>query len=155
MLEVDTVADLEAHVGRSLGASDWLTIDQQRIDGFARVTGDDNWIHVDVERAKRELPEGRTIAHGMLTLSLIFGLGSGMLRVNRCLRALNYGSNKVRFTAPVMCGARVRLHRRLERFDPVEGGARLTFGNTVEIEGAERPALVAETMSVVYEKAAR
>ena len=150
MLEIETLADLRSYVGKPLGTSDWVTIDQQRIDDFSRVSGDDNWIHVDVQRAKKELPGGRTMAHGMLTLSLVTWLGGKILKVRQRSRGINYGSNKVRFTAPVLCGARIRLHRTLEKFEDVEGGARLTFGNRMEIEGSDKPALVAETMSVIY-----
>jgi acyl dehydratase len=152
MLELETVEDLEPYAGKPVGTSDWLAIDQQRIDEFARVSGDDNWIHVDVERARRELPGGKTMAHGMLTLSLITYLGSRILRVRQRSRGINYGSNRVRFTAPVLCGARIRLHRTLEKYEPIEGGARLTFDNRMEIEGEEKPALVAETISVLYAK---
>jgi acyl dehydratase len=152
MLEVNTPYDLEPYVGKLLGTSDWLEIDQARIDAFAKVSGDDNWIHVDVERARRELPGGKTLAHGMLTLSLVTYLGFGIVRVRERARGINYGSNKVRFTAPVYCGARIRLHRTLERYEPVEGGVRLTFGNRMEIEGGERPAMVAETISIMYAK---
>ncbi|ALM84611.1 MaoC family dehydratase [Bordetella sp. N] len=152
MLEVDTPYDLKAYVGQVLGTSDWLRIDQARIDAFAQVSGDDNWIHVDVERARRELPQGKTIAHGMLTLSLITFLGAKICRVRQRSRGINYGSNKVRFTAPVQCDARIRLHRTLEAYDAMEGGARLTFSNRIEIEGVERPAMVAETISVMYAK---
>jgi acyl dehydratase len=154
MLEVNTPYDLEPYVGKTLGISDWLEIGQARIDDFARVSGDDNWIHVDVERARRELPDGKTIAHGMLTLSLVTWLGTNICRVRQRSRGINYGSNKVRFTAPVQCGARIRLHRTLERYEPIDGGVRLTYGNRVEIEGSERPAMVAETMSLMYAKGA-
>ncbi|GAA4332460.1 MaoC family dehydratase [Pigmentiphaga soli] len=150
MIEVDTHQDLRPYVGRKLGTSGWLTVDQARIDAFAAVSGDHNWIHVDVERAQKEMPGGKTIAHGMLTLSLLAWLGAGTYRVRRRTRAINYGSNKVRFTAPVPSGSRIRLHRSLLAYDPVEGGARLTFDNRVEIEGVERPALYAETISIVY-----
>jgi acyl dehydratase len=152
MLEVETLSDLRPYVGRLLGTSEWLTIDQARINDFARVTGDENWIHVDVERARLELPGGKTMAHGMLTLSLLTYLGGKIWWVRHRSKGVNYGSNKVRFTNPVKCDARIRLHRTLESFDPVAGGARLTFGNSVEIEGEERPALVAETMSIIYGK---
>ena len=154
MIEIDTPYDLAQYVGKPLGSSDWLLIDQARIDAFAEVSGDNNWIHVDVERARRELPGGRTIAHGLLTLSLVTHLGSTICRVRQRSRGINYGSNKVRFTAPVQEGARIRLHRTLENYELVEGGARLTFGNRIEIEGAERPAMVAETVSVMYAKEA-
>src|SRR5436309_2802571 len=98
----------------------------RRIDAFAKLTGDDNWIHVDVARAARELPGGKTIAHGLLTLSLMPRLAAQTLTIRKRSRSINYGSNKIRFPAPVKCGARVRLHRGLKTFEPVEGGARLT-----------------------------
>lgn len=152
MLEVQTPADMAAYVGQKIGISDWLLIDQKRIDDFAKVSGDENWIHIDVERAKRELPDGKTIAHGMLTFSLVTFLGAEISRVIERSRGINYGSNKVRFTAPVQVGSRIRLHRTLEKCDVTDAGARLTFGNTIEIEGVERPALVAETISMVFAK---
>ena len=150
MLELETIEDLRAHVGRPLGAGDWVTVDQRMIDQFAEATGDHQWIHVDVERAKREMPGGRTIAHGYLTLSLLPRLNQSIFRIARRSRGVNYGSNKVRFTAPVPAGSRVRGHLTLKAFEPVEGGARLTMEATVEVEGSDRPALVAETLSLVY-----
>jgi acyl dehydratase len=151
MIEVDRPADMQAHVGLKLGTSEWIIVDQQKIDDFARLTGDDNWIHVDVERAARELPEGKTIAHGLLTLSLMPYLAAQTLKIRKRSRSINYGSNKIRFPAAVKCGARLRLHRTLQKCEPVEGGARLTFSNIMEIEGEERPAMAAESISVVYE----
>jgi acyl dehydratase len=151
MIEVDRPADMQRYVGQKLGTSDWIVVDQEKIDAFAKLTGDDNWIHVDVERARRELPDGKTIAHGLLTLSLMPHLAAQTLKIRKRSRSINYGSNKVRFPAPVKCGARLRLHRSLEKFEPVEGGARLTFSNVMEIEGEERPAMAAESISVVYE----
>lgn len=151
MIEVDTPADMRLYVGQKLGTSDWIVVDQATIDDFARLTGDDNWIHVDRERAARELPDGKTIAHGLLTLSLMPRLAAQTLKIRRRSRSINYGSNKVRFPAPVKCGARVRLHRSLEKWEPFDGGARLTFSNVMEIEGEERPAMAAETVSVVYD----
>lgn len=150
MLEVDTVADAQKYIGQALGTSDWLTVDQAMIDDFARLSGDRNWIHIDVERAKAELPGGKTIAHGMLTLSLVTHLGSTIFGVRQRSKGINYGSNKVRFVTPVKCGARIRLHRSLKAVDMVEGGARLTFDNSVEIEGEAKPAMVAQTLSVIY-----
>lgn len=150
MLEVDTLADLDGHVGRLVGTSNWVLIDQARIDDFARVSGDDNWVHVDVERARHGMPEGKTIAHGMLTLSMLTWLGGSILKIRSRSKGINYGSNKVRFTAPVMCGARIRLHRTLKAIEHVDGGARLTFDNRMEIEGLDRPALIAETISLIY-----
>lgn len=153
MLVVEMTADLEGYVGKLLGTSDWMRIDQQMIDAFGKLTGDDNWIHMDEERAKREMPEGRTIAHGLLTLSLVTHLGSTICTVKRRLKSVNYGSDRVRFTAPVKCGSRVRLHRTLKEYKQLEGGARLTYHNVVEIEGEERPALLADTISVSYDEA--
>jgi acyl dehydratase len=151
MVEVDRPTDMQTHVGQKLGTSEWIVVDQAKIDAFAELTGDNNWIHVDVERAARELPQGKTIAHGLLTLSLMPRLAAQTLKIRKRSRSINYGSNKVRFPAPVKCGARVRLHRTLEKCEPVEGGARLTFSNIMEIEGEERPAMAAQTISLVYE----
>ena len=152
MLEVETIEELKGHVGQKLGTSDWLVVDQKMIDQFAEATGDHQWIHVDVERAKREMPGGRTIAHGYLTLSLLPRLNQGIWRVKRRSRGVNYGSNKVRFTAPVPAGARVRGHLTLKGIEPLGNGvSRLTMEASVEVEGNERPALVAETLSLVYE----
>ena len=101
MLEVDKPADMKAHIGEKIGPSEWVTVDQAMIDKFAEATGDHQWIHVDVERAKREMPGGKTIAHGYLTLSLLPRLSHGIYTIRRRSRGINYGSNKVRFTAPV------------------------------------------------------
>lgn len=152
MLILDTPYDLEAHVGKVLGLTDWVEITQPMIDDFARLSGDDNWIHVDVERARRELPDGKTIAHGMLTFSLMSGMGSEVVQVRERGRGINYGSNKVRFTAPVQVGARIRLERRLLAFERMEGAVRLTYGNSMYRDGQERPVMVAETLNLMYEK---
>ena len=111
MLEVETPADMKAHIGQKIGTSAWVTVDQAMIDKFAEATGDHQWIHVDVERAKREMPGGKTIAHGYLTLSLLPRLSHEIYTIRKRSRGINYGSNKVRFTAPVPAGSRVRLHR--------------------------------------------
>jgi acyl dehydratase len=150
MLEVEKPSDLIAHVGKELGTSGWLTVDQAMIDKFAEVTGDDQWIHVDVERAKREMPGGKTIAHGYLTVSLIPVLLRQIFRVRKRSRSINYGSNKIRFLNPVQAGSRVRLVQKLKAADPVEGGYRLTFEAKVEIEGQDRPAVIAETLAIAY-----
>src|SRR5581483_5299501 len=148
MVEVEKPADMKAYVGKPLGSSGWVAIDQAMIDKFADATGDHQWIHVDVERAKREMPGGRTIAHGFLTLSLIAGLAHQIWTVRKRSRGINYGSNRVRFTAPVPVGSRVRLTQTLKQAEDIEGGVRLTFESTMEIEGSPRPALVAETLSL-------
>jgi acyl dehydratase len=151
MLEVERAADLAQYLGQHLGTGDWVAVDQAMIDAFAETTGDRQWIHVDVERAKREMPGGHTVAHGYLTLSLLPRLAAGIVRFRRRSRAINYGANRVRFTAPVPAGARVRLHQVLKQVEPVAGGVRLTIEATVEVEGGARPALVAETISLVYD----
>jgi acyl dehydratase len=150
-LKVATPRALAERVGQDLGASDWLEIDQARIDAFAATTGDDHWIHVDVERARREMPDGRTIAHGLLTLSLVPRLQRSIWTIEQRGRGLNYGYNRVRFTGAVPVGARIRLRQTLKAAEPADGAARFTFESTVEVEGATRPALVAETIVLIYE----
>jgi acyl dehydratase len=150
MLELETPKDLLQHVGRELGPSEWMTVDQGMIDKFAAATGDHQWIHVDVERAKRELPGGKTIAHGYLTLSLVPRLAATLMRVKKRSRGVNYGSNKVRFISPVPAGVRIRLRQRIAKVDELEGGVRVTSEMTVEVEGQPKPALVAETIGVSY-----
>ena len=151
MLEIETPADMDARVGTTLGSSAWLTIDQATIDLFAQATGDHQWIHVDAARAATEMPGGRTIAHGFLTLSLLPRLAAEIAVIRRRSRTLNYGCNKVRFTAPVPVGSRIRLTQVLRASEAVEGGRRLIYEATVEIEGAARPALVAETITMVFD----
>lgn len=151
MLIVDRPADMKAHVGEDMGASEWLTVDQPMIDKFADATGDHQWIHVDVERAKREMPDGKTIAHGFLTLSLIAGLAHQTHEIRKRARGINYGSDRVRFTSPVQVGSRVRLKQKLLKVEDIAGGVRMTFASEMEIEGKDRPALVAETISLAYD----
>ncbi len=141
------VADL---VGQDIGASDWVTIDQARINTFADATGDHQWIHIDVERAKTSLPGGKTIAHGYLTLSLLPMLAAQILRIDGVSRGINYGSNKVRFTNMVPVGSRVRAKQKLMSVEPRAGGLQLINEMTIEIEGQDRPACVAETISLIY-----
>jgi len=151
MLKVEKPSDLLQHVGETLGPSEWLTVTQEVIDKFADATGDHQWIHVDVERAKKELPGGKTIAHGYLTLSLLPRLAPTLMKVEKRRRGVNYGSNRVRFTAPVPAGARIRLKQRLVKVEPVEdNGFRITSEMTMEVEANSRPAMVAETLSIVY-----
>jgi acyl dehydratase len=140
--------DLPGLVGTEVGVSDWLEITQERVNQFAEATGDHQWIHVDVERATREI--GGPIAHGYLTLSLIPFLGAGMLNVKGVTRGINYGSDKVRFTNMVRVGKRVRMRQKLIGAEPKSGGIQLKNECTIEIEGEERPACVAETISVIY-----
>ena len=143
--------DMFKVVGQEIGVSDWVEVSQDRIDRFADATGDHQWIHVDVERAKKDMPDGKTIAHGFLTLSLIPMLTSQISKINNVRNGINYGCNKVRFTSPVKAGSRVRARSKLIAADPMKGGGvRLTNEMTIEIEGQERPACVAETMAIVY-----
>jgi acyl dehydratase len=138
-------------VGTHLGETEWLEITQEQVNTFADATGDHQWIHVDVERAKREMPGGKAIAHGYLTLSLVPRMAATLVKVTKRKRGVNYGSNKVRFTNVVPAGARIRLRQRLVAVDEVSGGGyRITSEMTVEIDGQERPALVAETMGIQY-----
>ena len=150
MLEIERPADMAAFVGKELGTSEWLTVDQAMIDRFAEATGDHQWIHIDVGRAKREMPGGKTIAHGYLTLSLVPRLSQSIWRIVKRSRGINYGSNKIRFLNPVTAGSRIRLAQTLKSAEPIEGGQRLIFEAKVEIEGQARPALIAETIALVY-----
>jgi acyl dehydratase len=147
-MEAVDFADLPGLVGTEVGVSDWLQVTQERVNLFADATGDHQWIHVDVERATREI--GGPIAHGYLTLSLIPHLSAGMLPVKGVTRGINYGSDKVRFTNMVRVGKRVRLRQKLIGVEPKGGGVQIKNLCTIEIEGEERPACVAETMSVLY-----
>jgi len=140
--------DLASIVGQEVGVSDWLEITQERVNMFAEATGDHQWIHVDVERANREI--GGPIAHGYLTLSLIPFLGAGMLNVTGVTRGINYGSDKVRFTNMVRVGKRVRMRQKLIGVEAKAGGVQIKNQCTIEIEGEDRPACVAETISVLY-----
>ena len=142
--------DLASLAGQEIGVSEWVQIDQDRINKFADATGDHQWIHVDVERAKKEMPGGKTIAHGYLTLSLIPMLGAQILRVTGVSRGINYGSNKLRFTNTVPVGSKVRARQKLVNVEPRAGGLQMTNEMTIEIEGQDRPACVAETISLIY-----
>jgi acyl dehydratase len=144
-----TIATAGERIGQELGVSDWVTIDQSRINMFASCTGDHQWIHVDVERAKRESPYQGPVAHGYLTLSMVAPLSVqiGILPKDAAA-GLNYGVDKVRFLAPVRAGARVRLRVVLVGVEPKDAGqAIMKTQNTLEIEGSEKPALIAETLA--------
>jgi acyl dehydratase len=142
-------ADLAAAVGTEVGRGEWLTLDQHRIDLFAESTGDHQWIHVDPPRAAAG-PFGATIAHGYLTLSLIPLLVKDIYRVDGAQMSVNYGLNKVRFITPVKVGSRVRAALSFASVTEVEGGLQLAGTVTVEIEGAAKPAAVAETLTRLY-----
>ena len=137
-----TFDELPGLVGRDLGESEYLEITQERIDGFAAATNDDQWIHTDPVRAK-DGPFGAPIAHGFLTLSLVVPFWTELFDVENVSAKLNYGLDRVRFTSPVLVGSRVRMHSVIESAEEVKGGYQLTTTNTIQIEGQERPAVVA------------
>jgi len=144
------VDELRGAVGSRVGEGDWVTIDQSRVDMFADATDDHQWIHVDPERAKAG-PFGTTIAHGFLSLSLLSSLVKHVYRVDNVRMGINYGLNKVRFTSPVPVGSKVRgVVDLLDVADAKGGAVQVTTKVTVEIEGSERPALVAEWLTLQY-----
>ena len=146
-LTVNGLEGLRDLIGRPIGPSDWIEVTQEDIDKFAEVTRDDQWIHVDVERARRESPFGTTIAHGNLTLSLIDGFRSQLLRQDGVVMGVNYGWNRVRFPAPVPAGSRLRATAEVQSVEDVGGGWRQVVTKfTVEREGAEKPVCVAESV---------
>jgi len=143
--------ELLDHVGEEIGLSSWVVIDQARIDAFADATGDHQWIHVDPERAEKEVPGGKTIAHGFLLLSLFPGLSDEFFHVALNSYTLNYGLDRLRFTAMVPVGSRVRLRQSIASAEKVkDDGVRVVLEGTLELEGSERPAVVAETIRVIY-----
>jgi acyl dehydratase len=148
---VKGIDGLREKVGQHLGYSDYVEISQDRVNQFAEATGDHQWIHVDVERAKRESPYGGPIAHGYLTLSLGPLLGPQVMRVEGIKMGVNYGCNKVRFPAPVPVGSKLRMGVELVDLADVEGGVQATFRHTFEVEGAEKPSCVAEAIARYYD----
>ncbi|MFM7301735.1 MAG: MaoC family dehydratase [Alphaproteobacteria bacterium] len=151
MRMVETPEALRALIGQELGVSDWLEVSQDLIDRFAEVTGDHQWIHVDVERAKREMPGGKTIAHGYLLLSLLPKLGAGIYKLSWPTRSINYGSDKVRIVNPVNSGARIRLRQSLVAVeDGAPGAHRITVRQTLEIENEAKPAMIADTIRMSF-----
>ena len=145
-------SDFASYIGKQIGTSEWVTLDQQKIDAFAVLTGDDHWIHVDLDRAKDEMPDGKTLVHGFLTLSLIPYLQRTVFSVTNRGKGLNYGCNRIRFTSPLQVGSRVRLHQTVKACEVLPNGARMTFDCTIEVEGKEKPALVAETLVQIFDK---
>ena len=157
MVVLERPSDLREWVGKEIGVSDWLTIDQARIDDFARLSGDDHWLHVDVARARREMPDGKTIAHGFLTLSLIPYLVRSVYVISHRGRGLNYGTNRVRFVSPVQVGDSVRLRQTIKAVERLEGegregATRVISDCTIEIAGKPKPAVVAEFLMLVYDE---
>jgi acyl dehydratase len=149
MTSFEHLADLQARVGEEVGVSEWITVDQQRINLFADATGDHQWIHIDAERAAKG-PFGTTIAHGFLTLSLLPEMSASAFEVLDTRMGVNYGLDRVRFPAPVPSGSRLRGRFKLLKFEPLEGGAQLTVEVTMEREGSAKPVCVAESLARRY-----
>ncbi len=147
---VTSIEDARALEGQELGVSDWVLVDQDRIERFAEATDDFQWIHVDTERAAQELPIGSTIAHGYLLISLMPALIDQFVKFENLERAINYGLNKVRFKTMVPAGSRVRLRAKLLSARKRAGALQAILENTLEIEGESRPACVAETISMYF-----
>lgn len=146
MKTFETLADLAACVGQEVAASDWLTVTQERVNQFAQATGDMQWIHIDVEKAKLG-PFGAPIAHGFLTLSMLPAFFESSLEVRQSRMGVNYGLNKVRFTAPVPVGSRLRARMTLLEATPIDsGGWQMTWSTVVEREGSDKPVCVAESL---------
>jgi acyl dehydratase len=148
---IECLDELKQWVGREVATSDWLKIEQERIDRFAEATGDRQWIHVDAARAAAESPFGSTIAHGYLTLSLLPGMMMETLVIRLGRMSINYGANRVRFAAPVRAGDRIRAHFTLAALEEIAGGVQLTWHALVEIEGQRKPACVAELIGRRYD----
>ena len=152
MRVIQSIDDAKSLEGEEVGLSDWVVIDQYRIDQFAEATGDYQWIHVDTERAAREMPDGKTIAHGYLTLALIPALTGDFVKVENLARAINFGVNKVRFYSPVYAGARVRARAKVLQARRRAGALLLTSEVRIEVDGERKPACVAETLGMYFLK---
>ena len=150
MRVIESIDDGKALEGEEVGLSDWVVIDQHRIDQFAEATSDYQWIHVDTERAEKEMPNGKTIAHGYLTLALIPALTGDFVEVRNLERAINYGLNKVRFYAPVPVGAKLRGRATVLQARRRAGALLLNSEVRIEIEGERKPACVAETLGMYF-----
>ena len=151
MLVVSEPKDLLSHKNYDLGHGDWILVDQRKIDEFASISGDYQWIHVDTERAVNEMPDGKTIAHGLLTLCMSAALAGNVLKIERLKQSINYGIDKVRFTSPVKVGNRIRMNSVIEDVIERDGGViYLKIKRTVQIENEDRPAMIASTISLLY-----
>lgn len=144
------IQSIKNEIGKEVSVSDWFEITQERINAFADATGDHQWIHIDPVRAKEESPFKKTIAHGYFTLSLIAKFSGECIGNNNTKMAINYGSNKVRFPSPVLVGSKIRAHFQLDCLEEIEGGVQVQWIITIEIEGQNKPACVAETLTRWY-----
>jgi acyl dehydratase len=150
MRVIASVEELKTLIGQEVAVSDWVEISQERVGLFADATGDHQWIHVDVERSRRESPYGGTIAHGFLTLSLLPMLMENAVSMPNCKLGVNYGVNKVRFPAPVPVGSRLRARMTLMAVEDIEGGAQITWKMTIERDSGDKPVCVAESVTRRY-----
>lgn len=147
---IKSIDDAKALIDNEVGLSDWIVVDQHRIDQFAEATADHQWIHVDIERAAREMPDGKTIAHGYLTLALIPALAGKFIEVENLARTVNLGLNKVRFYAPIPVGSRLRARATVLQARQRAGALLLTSEIRVEVEGQPKPACIAETLGMYF-----
>jgi acyl dehydratase len=150
MREIHGLEELKSLIGQEVATSEWVEVSQERINLFAEATGDHQWIHIDVERSKRESPFGGPIAHGFLTLSLLPMLTANAVKMTDVKMGVNYGLNKVRFTSPVPAGSRVRAKMKLLNVEDMKDCAQTTWEVTIEREGGDKPACVAESVSRQY-----
>lgn len=150
MRVIASLAELKTLIGQEVAVSDWTEITQERVNQFAEATGDLQWIHVDVERARKESPFGGPVAHGFLTLSLLPKLMADAISMPDVKMGVNYGLNKVRFPAPVPVGSRLRARMTLQTVEDIAGGAQVTWLVTIEREGSDKPVCVAESVSRRY-----
>ena len=147
---ISSFEDFKVFEGQEIGVSEWLEVTQEQIDQFADATNDHQWIHVDVDRAKKEMPGSKTIAHGYLTLSMIPTMSSSFIKFKNLERAINYGVNRVRFTNMVPVNSKIRVRATVARVRQRSGATQVIGETTVEIQGEEKPACVAETVSFYY-----
>ena len=151
MLVVSEPKDLLDHINHNLGYGEWILIDQKKINEFASISGDHQWIHVDTDRAVNEMPDGRTIAHGLLTLCMSADLAGNVLKIEQLKQSINYGIDKVRFTSPVKVGTKIRMNSVIEDVTERDNGViYLKIKRVVEMEDGEKPAMVASTISLLY-----
>lgn len=150
-LRIASLQDLTTHVGKELVVSDWIDITQAMVDTFADITGDPQWIHIDTERASRDSPFGGTIAHGFLTVSLLSLFLNRSVEFGPSRMGVNYGFNRLRFTAPVRVGSRLRARFAVKSLQPIEGGVQINWAVTMECEGSDKPVLIAEWLTRRYE----
>jgi acyl dehydratase len=150
-VHLQTLRDLHDKIGQEIVVSDWLEISQERIDQFAEITDDRQWIHIDAERARRDSPYHSTVAHGFLTVSMLSKLLNDSLKFATVRMGLNYGFNRLRFTGPVPAGSRLRGRFTLKQLEEIEGGVQTTWSVLVECEGTEKPCMVAEWVTRRYD----